>query len=185
MARQEPEQVELLRRQLHRPAASCHLPRRRVDLQLADGDPRLAERGRHGATKDGAHARGKLARRERLGDVVVGAELEPDDPIGLLPTRREHDHGQLGAGADPAAEREPVGAGQHDVEHDEVGQLALEQLAGTVAVGGLERAVAVALEIAHDDLAHDRLVVDHEDRRHARIVIHFRASIVATALNAG
>ena len=49
-------------------------------------------------------------------------------------------------------------------EHHQAGKLALEQLAGAVAAVGLERAVAVALEIADDDLPHDRLVVDDEDR---------------------
>ena len=36
-----------------------------------------------------------------------------------------------------------------------------------VAVAGLERRVALALEVADDDLAHDRLVVDDEDGGHA------------------
>ena len=112
------------------------------------------------------HARGELARRERLRHVVVGAELEPDDAVGLLAARRQQDHRERRAGADPAAELEPVRSREHHVEHDEVGRLLLEQLARAVAVVGLERRVALALEVAHDDLAHDRLVVDDEDGGH-------------------
>ena len=112
------------------------------------------------------HAGGQLARRERLRHVVVGAELEPDDPVGLLAARGEHDHRQLGARADPAAELEPVRARKHHVEDDEVGRVALEQLARAVAVGGLERPVALPLEVADDDLADRRLVVDDENGGH-------------------
>ena len=67
-----------------------------------------------------SYASGELARGERLRHVVVRPELEPDDPVGLLATCRQHDHRQLGARADPAAELEPVGPGQHHVEDDEV-----------------------------------------------------------------
>src|SRR3954453_13453039 len=42
--------------------------------------PGLAVAGRHaGAPQRGLHARAELPHRERLGDVVVGAELEPED----------------------------------------------------------------------------------------------------------
>ena len=74
--------------------------------------------------------------------------------------------GSSRARADPAAELEAVRSGQHDVEHDEVGRLALDERAGVVAVVRLERRVPLALEVAHDDLAHDRLVVDDEDGGH-------------------
>ena len=39
-----------------------------------------------------------------------------------------------------------------------------------VAVARLERAIPLALEIANDDLANDRLVVDDENRGHTPIV---------------
>ena len=64
----------------------------------------------------------------------------------------------------------PSVPGEHHVEHDEVGPVALEELARAVAVVRLERLVARPFEIAHDHLAHDRLVVDHQNRCHPRIV---------------
>ena len=94
---------------------------------------------RRAPAQDGAHAHRELARRERLRHVVVGAELEPDDAVGLLAARRQQDHGQVGASADPAAELEAVGAGQHHVEHDEARLGRLDQRARVVAVAGLER----------------------------------------------
>jgi hypothetical protein len=47
-----------------------------------------------------------------------------------------------------------------------------DQRASEVAVTGLERAVALALEVANDDLANDRLVVDDENRGHTSIVAY-------------
>ena len=71
---------------------------------------------------------------------------------------------------DPAAQLEAVRSGEHHVEHDEVGRASSERVACGVAVAGLERAVPLALEIADDDLAHDRLIVDDEHGLHLRSV---------------
>ena len=62
--------------------------------------PRTQERSLAGlrrlrAPQNAPHASGELARREGLRHVVVGPELEPDDPVGLLAAGREHDHRQL------------------------------------------------------------------------------------------
>src|ERR1051325_8529304 len=43
------------------------------------------------AAHHGTHARQKLAHRERFGDVVVGAEVEPGDAIRFRSLGREHD----------------------------------------------------------------------------------------------
>ena len=99
-----------------------HLAARTVEHDVAERDPLGGGRRRRGRPAEHrAHARRELARRERLRDVVVGAELEPDDPVGLLAACGEQDHGQARAAADPAAELQPVRARQHHVEHDELG----------------------------------------------------------------
>jgi hypothetical protein len=103
-------------------------------------------------------------------DVVVGSELEPDDPVGLLRARGQHDHGKLRARADPPAELEAVQAREHQVEHDETRLVFAEQLLCVQAVARLEGLVALALEVADDDVPDDRLVVDDENGCHLRIV---------------
>ena len=64
-------------------------------------------RSRCGDTR--AHARRQLAEAERLGDVVVGAELEAGDPVVLARARGQHDDRHVRA----------VGARSQDAAHFE------------------------------------------------------------------
>jgi hypothetical protein len=170
MRREKPEQIELLRRQHDLLRAPREPAGAAVEKQLADADRPWAEGRRVRSPQHRAHARGELARRKRLRDVVVGSELEPDDPIGLLDARGEEDHRQLGPAPNPPAELEPVGPREHDVEDDEARGAGLDQLARVVSVRRLERGESIAPEIPHDDVANDWLVVDDEDRAHGPIV---------------
>ena len=79
---------------------------------------------RAAAPHDRAHPRDELARRERLDDVVVGAELETDDAVDLLAARREHDDRNVGRLADLPGEVSAVAVGEHHVEQHEVGLFA-------------------------------------------------------------
>ena len=67
------------------------------------------------------NAREQLARLERLRHIVVGAELESED-LGLTSSLRAVSmmNRHLRAGAQLAAQSEPIVARQHDVEHDQV-----------------------------------------------------------------
>jgi hypothetical protein len=56
------------------------------------------------------------------------------------------------------------------VEHDEARRAPLDQLARGVAVRRDQGLEAVALEIADDDVADDRLVVDDENGLHLPIL---------------
>ena len=171
VAREEPEEVELLRRQPHLAARLPHVARPALELDVAEAELLVVDPGRRRAAQDALHARRELAGRERLRDVVVRAELEPDDAVRLLAAGGQHDHREVRARADPAAELEPVRAREHHVEDDEVGLGALDRVAGGVAVARLERPVPFAGEVADDHLANDRLVVDHENGRHRRILL--------------
>src|SRR5262245_20902697 len=72
--------------------------------------------------------------------------------------------------ANPAAQLKPADAGQHHIQDHQRGWVAFQQSPRLVAAGGLKRPATVALEVAHDHVAHDRLVIDHEDGGHERIV---------------
>src|SRR5580765_4515174 len=89
VAREEPEEVELLGGQPDRRAGPRRLARLAFETDVAEGELGGGRSGGRAAPEDGADARGELSRRERLRDVVVGAELEPDDPVGLLAPGRQ------------------------------------------------------------------------------------------------
>ena len=121
VAQERLEQRELLRGQVDHLAARLGAPRAHVEVDAADVERhRLAAVAAAGA-QPGADAREQLLEHERLGDVVVGAEVEPGDRVGDLVARGEHEHRQLlAAGAQRAQDREAVLARQADVEDQQV-----------------------------------------------------------------
>ena len=69
----------------------------------------------------------------------------------------------MAAGAQVAAEREAVVAGQHQVENDEVDRAVVQRLAHASAVGCGGDAIAVLLQVLGDQLAQVAVVVDDQD----------------------
>ena len=67
-----------------------------------------------------AHAREQLRERERLDEIIIGAQLEPLHPVFDLVARREEQHRGLFALAAQLAQHLPaVGARQHHVQYDD------------------------------------------------------------------
>ena len=116
-----------------------------------------------GAAEDRLDPRGELARRERLRDVVVGAELEADDPVGLLVAGGQHDHRHGRALAHLAADVEPVHPGQADVEHDDADRVARQLDERVLAARDPDDRVAVALEVGAHEPGDRVVVLDEED----------------------
>ena len=125
-----------------------------------------AERARPRAAQHGADAAAQLGQAERLGDVVVGARLEPLDGVGLAVERGQHDdRHDVAPRAQRAADVVAVGAGaERDVEQHDVEVLAAGELDRRVAVGDRLDAVALAGEGVRQRVAQRALVVDDEDR---------------------
>ena len=136
-----------------------------------DRGRRLVGRGRARAPQHCAQARDHLRAAERLDDIVVGAELEADDPVGLGPARGEHDHRHVGGAAQLAQHVAPVAVGQHEVEQHDVrrrSRAARASASATVRAGtALE---ALALERARERLEYRALVLDEEDARAIGVV---------------
>ena len=166
MAHEVQEQVELAHGQLHLLSSDGGPPGARVHLQVAEGDRRLELWRALNPPQHGVDARDQLGRGEGLDDVVVGAKLQPRDPVRVLALRGEQDHRHarpLAVLPQPPHDLQPVHAGEHQVEHDEVGSLlaGATQRARTVArdPGG----VSGALEVAGNDVGDGRLVVYDQD----------------------
>src|SRR4051794_24766911 len=95
MPHEEHQEIELLGLKLDLVIADSHAP----GVQIRDEVPNLQARGAasrrvHLNTAqvrlDASH---QLTEAERLGDVIVGTDFKPNDPIDVLTARREHDDG--------------------------------------------------------------------------------------------
>ena len=93
----------------------------------------------HAAPQDRAHAGDQLAQAERLGHVVAGAELEPEDDVDLGVAGGDHDDRHGLEAAHLLADLDARLVGQHHVEQHEVGVDPVEQAQRLVAVAGATR----------------------------------------------
>ena len=172
------QDLELGRGQADPPVAALDAPPFEVDEQVAVADDAAADRVGEVAVRapqqrlDPAH---QLAQPERLGQVVVGAELEADDLVDLVVARGQDEDRHLGSGrAEAAQDLEAVHPGEPHVEHDEVGRLARRDLEAFLAGPGDGDLVALLLEGVLD-AARDRVFVfDDEDGGCHAAMLHRR-----------
>ena len=95
-----------------------------------------------------ANAGGQLSRVERLGQVVVGAELQADDAVHIFAAGREHDDRHFAFLAQAAQDFEAIHARQHHVQQDDR-VVALQRLvqAALAVVLAFQRRIPRASEI--------------------------------------
>ena len=126
---------------------------------LEDGVERLGR-----AAGEGPQAGRQLGEGERLDQVVVGAGVEPGDAVGHGVARgQEQDRGLHAPAAQPAADLEPVDAGQHDVEDDRVVGGDGDPVERLFAAAGEVDGVALLGQPAAEQAGQPRLVFDHQD----------------------
>jgi len=118
------------------------------------------------ATEHGVDARDELFRIKRLDDVIVGPQLQPDDPVGDLVARRQHDDGHIRRrriSAQFAAYLPARNVREHQVEDDQVGHFTSRESQSHPTVVRGQDALAVALQVSLHDPNNLRLVVDDEN----------------------
>ena len=165
---QQAQQAKLGGGQRHIAAAHGGAVRRRVEADLAELDDRGGLLFAGVPAQDRLDPQDDLARAERLGDVVVGAELEADDAVELLALRGQHDERQAGGrgvALEQARELEAVEARQHQIEDDEVGETAANRLESAVAPAFDRHSEAGALEVELQHFGDVRLVFDDQNAR--------------------
>lgn len=74
------------------------------------------------ASQQHPHPCGELAHRERFGHVVVGTDPQSDQHVGLTVSGGEHEDRYGTLALHFAAHLEPIGTGQHQIEHDQAGR---------------------------------------------------------------
>ena len=105
---------------------------------------------------------------DRLGDVVVGPQIERFDHVVALVLRGDHDHRQIGDRPDLSQlpqRLEAAQAGHHHVEQDRVDAAFADHPEGGDAAVGREHLVAAAREPARQRIPVHRVVVDQQQRR--------------------
>ena len=166
------QQGELATGDRHRYAVPFELAAGQIKAAIAktkwlDGGGRRAAGGQGvAAAQHRLDAGAEFAGQEGLGEVIVGALLQPDDAIDAIGPGGQHHHRQAVAGIAQAPQQaEPVFAGQHQIEHQQVGPLALE--AGHQLRPVLEGAHLVAefTQVGGQHAAQFRIVIHHPDPR--------------------
>ena len=154
------EEPELGRGQLDPLTSPPHLVAGRVDLECPDGEHllrRIFTRSPHDRPRPGD----ELGQLERLRDVVVGAELEPDDHVDRVAPGRQHHDRNPALTADLAAHLEAVELRKHHVEDDKV-ERPLPELDETLPAVGCRRDREAGLRQAERRHLPDRGIVLHE-----------------------
>ena len=96
-----------------------------VDLDVTDNQHRDFGMLLHAMTQRGSHARQQLADAERLVDIIIRAEVESRDFFRFAIARGQHDDRDVGPFADASDHVLAVAVRQAEVEHDDVGRVAL------------------------------------------------------------
>ena len=155
------QQVELLRCQLDPLVVDEYVAGGALDGEAVELDERRC-RVVTGSAEYRADSSGELTGRERFDHVVIGAEFEAEDTIGLFGASGEQDHRDVRNFAHLGEDREPVELRQHDVENDEVRRGLIDQVERGSSVGRFGHREALTGEVRGDHLAHHGLVVDNE-----------------------
>jgi hypothetical protein len=128
------------------------------------------------STHHRADARQQLARVERLGQVIVGADLEADDAVDILALGRQHDDGRKPRlPAQAPRHRQAVLARHHPVQHQEIRQAPGQQTIECRRVFGRLDRIALAGQVFGDQLADAGIVVGDVDG------VFFHAATIAAA----
>ena len=163
MPQQVLQQVELGGGEADLAPVDVHPPADRVERERP-GPEQLLRRDGRPPPQHGPDPGDQLARAERLGDVVVRAELEAQHPLHLVVARGDHQHrGAVAGGPQRAQHLQPVQAGQPDVEHDRDRALPAYGVEGGAAVGLDRHREALAGEVEPLEVGDVRLVLDHQD----------------------
>ena len=165
MLEEQLQQQELGLRQLDQPLAAVDLVGDRVEHQVGVAQ-HLAVAVVRCAAQQRAQPRLQLAQRERLDEVVVGADVEPLDAVVDRVARGQHQDRRAVAGrAQPPAHLQPVDPGHRHVEDDRVGRpLRRARRAPRAPSAASVHLVALEPQRPLERPPHRGLVIDHQHR---------------------
>src|SRR5207253_1288735 len=108
----------------------------------------------------------QLAGIERLCQIIVRSQFQPDDLVGVVAARRHHDDRRIPALADLARQGEPVHPRQHQIEQQDVEAARAQVLERLARVAGNRRLDAVLAEELDQQGRELAIVFDEERLAH-------------------
>jgi hypothetical protein len=154
-----------LGRRLHRlTPRGDHTALPTVDLIAVDLDDTWLGRRLLGTSQHGLDPGQQLARRERFGDVVVGAHLQAEDLVDLGVACGQHDDGRLGELPDTTTRLHPVDPWQVEIEQDRRHGSETQALHCLLTGEGVEESITVALEEGAQHVCNGVVVLDEQNR---------------------
>src|SRR5262245_23247566 len=132
--------------------------------------PARAKFCRLGSPQHGAHPGEEFAQAEWFDHVVVGPEFEADDSIRFLaPMTGDKDNGDVRTAAEATQEVQAVFVVQLQIKNDQVNRLVGQDASHPATIGHRADLEILAFQIASNDFAHGRVVVDHEYMPHLTV----------------
>src|SRR5690606_37765939 len=180
---QKLEQPRLERSQPDR-ALRQTFERQLVDLQCQRAERERALGLEPGSAQHGPDPRDQNLRAEGLRQIVVRAERERTNDVVLLAPDREHDHRDRAVLAEPPRDVESVHPRHVDIEHREVGLLALEDVERARAVGRGHDQESGLLQCEAGHRKEIRIIVDQKDLHRYRTPTFVAARAEPTASRA-
>src|SRR5690606_17158416 len=114
---------------------------------------------------------GELDERERFGKIVIGAVLQAADTMIDIAECTQHQYrGLLSALAQTGKHLDAIEFGHHAVEHNHIERL-LGAAESAAAIGCAFDGMTFAGEPLSEELAHFRIVLDHQNFHYSRIVL--------------
>ena len=159
------QELELGGGQVHRPAPDLHPHPRQVQAQVAGAQHLGASLGEL-AAQHRPHAGDQLAGAERLGHVVVRAELKPDQLVGFVVAGGEHDDRHARVAPQSVGHLEAIQAWEAKIEDHQVGVIRPRPHQRLRPVASASHRKSSAFQVVAHQLRDLGLVVDDQDRLH-------------------
>ncbi len=140
---------------------------------------RFASGRRRLAPQDDADAYGQFVHVERLGHVVLGAEVQALDAVDVVAGGAEHDDRRPARLGEAPANRQAVFAGHHRIEHDQVDRRRFQHGVHGAAAVGLQHTKTVARQAGLQQFADVLGVVDDKEGGTRLRLTHIQAGTFA------